>query len=222
MTGCARPDSHANWRAVQFTDHLLKHIEKRLQYYQSLTEMSPLDVQEERKLIQLRMSKTMGILRSREKIKKALDENRAALERRTSFGVENRSRLADYLRNEDLLFTERACLESTRFLLQSLNAGRGSYLIADMQDLPGLVTEPDGKPGSKPDGGRSLPWASGGPPDRSVDSKIVNYEIDDGGVEHVGFEPVRPIPETDEWFEQVWKECIGERRFRDHAEGDAV
>lgn len=181
---------------ASFSDKTLDSIEKRLDCLDGLTQKPEcLDIETERKMIQTRMAEALGILRNPEQIEKAIKSNQQMSERRRSFGIEYRAQLTAYLKNEDLLMTERAFLMSAQALIKVLEGGRGSYLIGD----PGRIAEVLRQPGQKSHFNERLP-------DSSEDHRIVQYWIDDQNRDHVGFEPVRPLPDDPIWFEQVWKE----------------
>ncbi len=148
----------------------------------------------ERKIIQKRMSEVMGIVRSPNDITDALKNNIEMIEAHRSGGLTDRSKLLAFVRNEDLLITERAFLASAKFLLDNLSGPRGSYLVKKDNNIKDLL---DGALRKK-----SVDIA----PDNSFDDRIVECTLDENLSTHTRFVPVRPIPDESIWFEAVWAE----------------
>ena len=89
----------------------------------------------ERNSIQRRASSTLGIVRNIPVIDNAINENEEMIQIHLEGGIEDRSSLLAFLKNEDLLITERAFLESAKSLLSGLNGGRGPFLTGNQEEL---------------------------------------------------------------------------------------
>lgn len=146
----------------------------------------------ERKIIQRRMSEVMGIVRSTNDIADALKDNRDMIEAHRSGGLVNRGELLSFVRNEDLLITERAFLASAKFLLDNLSGPRGSYLVERSIVIKDLLDDALKN--------KSVDIA----PDESLNDRIVECTLDENLFAHTRFVPVRPIPNESIWFEAVW------------------
>ncbi|MBN1532784.1 MAG: FAD-binding protein [Spirochaetes bacterium] len=151
--------------------------------------------------VRRRMSRSMGIIRNRAALEGALGENRRMWEESRDCGAASPEGIMPLLELQDLLLTERAFLENTLALLQRLNGGRGSFLVAREGDVFIIDSE------ERCTGIREAPL------DRSLGSVIVETSMDAGGRFFSTFVPVRPVPDPDSWFENVW------RRYRERNEG---
>jgi len=170
-----------------------------------------IDPEEERRRIQERMSKTMGIVRNLEANQNAINENEAMQKEHAGAGINHSGELSVFLKNEDLLITERALLESARILLSRFKTppdhpitpcppadqvgytqGRGSFIIGDLADI---VQET----GSSVCIARC--W-----PDTSLNHVILEVWYNDLGKIHTKWVDVRPLPTTEDWFETVWSD----------------
>jgi hypothetical protein len=170
-----------------------------------------IDPEEERRRIQERMSKTMGIVRDLEIIQNAIYENEAMQKEHAGAGINHPGELSVFLKNEDLLITERALLESARILLSRFKTppdhpiptcpsgdkvgytqGRGSFIIGDLADI---VQET----------GSSVCIAECWP-DPSLNHVILEVWYNDLGKIHTKWVDVRPLPTTEDWFETVWSD----------------
>lgn len=151
-----------------------------------------IDVQQERNRIQRRMSEVMGIVRNVRDIAGALAENREMIETHRSGVPTDRGELFAFVKNEDLLITERACLASARLLLEALSGPRGSFLVGDIDVIDNLTA---GGSGGKPVDVL---------PDESINDRVVECVLDDTLSAHVRFVPVRPVVRESPWFETTW------------------
>ncbi len=187
-----------------FSTKVLGEIKNRLSDYESLIQKEKLlDISGERNLIQSRMSETLGIIRNGARIDKAILYNEEMQTRRRSFGIKNYGQLAPYLKNLDLLITERAFLESAKFLQQSLKTGRGSFLTGDLEDY--FVRASDSK---------MMFHCDEQLPDLSLNDQVIQFQMDNRGNGTIKLEPVRPIPCEENWFEQVWKDYREGKHFQ--------
>ncbi|MCP4757530.1 MAG: FAD-binding protein [Proteobacteria bacterium] len=180
-------------------------IETKLDHLNSLHDNDKpvlVDPVEERKTIQQRMSTAMGIVRNLDTVETALEENERMLETHNNAGIPDKALLPCFLKNEDLLLTERAFLESARRTLQVLKGGRGSYLIGELQDFLSPTENKVQKAGE-----------SVTIPDDSLNNRIVEFSFDSTGKGRTNLAKVRPIPTEDNWFEKVWAEYRDGKHF---------
>jgi len=162
-------------------------IEKKLKRLNSLTSREiVVDLHGDREQIQRRMSESMGIVRSSDKIRDALEKNLEMQEMYSRSGVSTIENVIPLLKNEDLLITEQAFLESALLLAQHLKGGRGSYLFGNVKKHISELTE--------------------NIPDHSLDSQIIEFRFNRSGKAFTELVPVRPIPSPDNWFEKVWRD----------------
>lgn len=143
----------------------------------------------ERRTMQERMSRTMGIMRDREGIAGAMAENAAMLARNLDGSLADRTRLADHLVTIDLLRTEAAALSSMARLLEELRGPRGSFLLGGADTRLDDVIARRG---------------SGIELDAHLNDRVTECVLEDGDRFRAEPVPVRPIPGEDRWFETVW------------------
>lgn len=151
------------------------------------------DWQKERDAFQDRMSISGAFLRREPDIVRALDETREQLARFDADGLEcdNAADLSEQLRNRYLLL---ACNVYLQAILQQIRDGVGSRGGSAVLD----------------DGGRAIhPKVSFriANEDQSFRTKVQEATLLPDGTVDITWRPVRPIPETDGWFETVWKAC---------------
>lgn len=197
-----RIDSNRQPLHREASSEIQRQVETHLSAYRLLTQAdSKLDIALERSTLQRRMSETLGIFRDPSAIEKAIESNERTQQQRKNSGIKGYYQLADYLKNEDLLITERAFLESNRLLLQKIKKGRGSFLIVDLVRF-------------KEDWVENLNEISGlDLPDSSLNNMIIEYTFDEKGQSRSSLEPVRSLPGEDDWFESVWKDYQENKHF---------
>ncbi|MBN1573049.1 MAG: FAD-binding protein [Deltaproteobacteria bacterium] len=152
-----------------------------------------IDPAAERGVIQERMSAVMGIVRNRAEIKSALEENKKMFERHKSAGVEDRGDIPAFLKNEDLLLTERGFLESALELLKGLKGSRGSFLVGRLDELVDLYIESAGR-------GIEIDI------DESNGDTVVEFAYDENLNGRTRLVKARKIPSQEGWFEEDWRE----------------
>ncbi len=131
-----------------------------------------------------RMSDSAAFLRNMEKIKAAIGETERDLANfAKDYAVCEREALRDALINRDILETQFVFLSAIRDYIGNGGKSRGSYLIlqGNETDLLDVKAEID--------------------TEHTDFVQIIGYS-DDYMVSF--FEPVRPIPESEQWFETVW------------------
>ena len=147
---------------------------------------------DERLKIQKRVSASLGIIRSVAETKKAMSGNARQLHKHLSSGVKDLSEVRAWLKNIDLLVTERAMLDASLKLLERLKKSRGAFVYKEKgnQDSGYVPTE-----------GKSKNRLS---KDKALTNMVIETWLDGTGRVHSAFVPVRPVPEPQDWFETVW------------------
>ena len=163
------------------------------------------DWKEERKIMQARMSKSGAFLREKESLETALKETRAQLANLQNDGLASASsaELSERLRTRSLVFAAAVYLAA---MLEQVEAGVGSRGGS-------AVLTPDGR--SVHD---KLPFRIADE-DRSFRASVQEITAAPDGSTEIRRVPCRPIPETNGWFETVWKACR-EKRIYDLTRGD--
>jgi succinate dehydrogenase/fumarate reductase flavoprotein subunit len=157
------------------------------------------DMQDFRKTSQRLMSKVAAHIRKGEWIKEALQESEAALSKLNSGKVRlnSQAELLEFFQNRQLLLTQIAVLKSIDLYLERGGGSRGSYLVLD-------------------DSGESVKSLDAGWKFR-LELKELRREIleytNKNGEHFMQWVPVRPIPEDDFWFENVWQDYINKKIF---------
>lgn len=177
----------------EFVSSSTPFVTEKLAYMNSLHDAAEqVDPVQERNEIQQRMSSVLGIIRNPDAVEQALKQNGRMLKEHRKKGVDRKFRISFFLKNEDLLITERAFLESASCLLKRIKGGRGSFLIGAIADfLPA--------PGRTTFDGKSIP-------DESLNHMALEYRCDRAGRKLTRFREVRAIPEETYWFEKVWSD----------------
>ncbi len=140
--------------------------------------------------VQRRMSDSAAAIRHTESMQKALDETKAELENLChAVGVSDKRELFLYYKLKDILLSQQALLTAMIDYAQTIGATRGSALYYDKQGRlrEGLeemfrFTLEDGTAGQSV---QELRYGSDG------------YTVE--------WRAVRPIPQTDDFFENVWR-----------------
>ncbi len=147
---------------------------------------------EERLKIQKRASSALGIIRGISGTKKAMSANSGQLRKHLSSGVKEISEVRAWLKNIDILIAERAMLDASLKLLESLRQGRGSFIYREKGNEDSVCIPAEGKSKSRPGKGKALT------------GMVIETWFDKRGNTHSEFVPVRPVPDPDDWFEAVW------------------
>ncbi len=139
-----------------------------------------------------RMSFSAAFLRDIERVEDAIEKTGAAL---ASFAKDHalseREYLRDALVNRDILITQLVYLSAIRDYIADGGKSRGSYLVMKSGCDP-LMTPPE--------------------LDTAHAAYVQNTVLKRDYTVESTFEPCRPIPESEQWFEKVWN------RFREEAE----
>ncbi len=153
-----------------------------------------LDLKNEKRMLGRRMTKYGACIRTTEGIRKAISENREQWERLLQLDrLEKSTQLKEYYQLKQLLISQYVYLHAMLDYDKQVGISRGSYLIYNPEG-----TLPDGK---LDETFRSITKET----DTTVLQEIT-YDAAAGSCK-VRWRPVRPLPEEDTWFENVWKKC---------------
>jgi len=145
--------------------------------------------------IQSRMTRAGAHIRSAPEVDTACREAWAACERAVDgAAAATVGELGDVFHNVEMAIAHAAYLQSIREYLACSGRSRGSFLVLD----------PEGEPACEALGDR---WRfSLNPSGAFVDQHVLEITVDGGWRPHTVWTPVRPIPDTDTWFESVWRD----------------
>ena len=151
------------------------------------------DWKEQRAIMQARMSRSGAFLREQDALKTALQETRAQLANLQNDGLASSSaaELSERLRTRSLVFSAAVYLAA---MLEQVEAGVGSRGGSVVLTLDGRTVHP------------KLPFRIADE-DRSFRASVQMVTAAPDGSTEIHRVPCRPIPETDGWFETVWKAC---------------
>ena len=150
-----------------------------------------LDLAEEKKCMQMRMSRCGANIRARGEIERALKENAAQLCRIETAPVAEAAQMKHYYRLRDLLVSQRMYLSAILDYIDRGGKSRGSYLVYDeLGQLPA----------------KNLPESFRFSLDMGALAGVVQEAEYADGVCRFFWRDVRPIPGDDSWFESVWKQ----------------
>ncbi len=155
-----------------------------------------------RKTLGQRMSASGGVVRSLVKVRAAKEEAKNQLEslgKQTVLGSVNELPFA--YKNWDLLLTQYVYLTAIEDYIEKGGGSRGSYLIFNEQGDKPLAQLPDEfrffiDDGSLNDKVQEIIY------DKAVNKNIIDWSA------------VRPIPEEDNWFENVWNAYMRDEIIR--------
>lgn len=145
--------------------------------------------------VQERMSRSAAHLRSREGVAVAVEGARRLLEALpATLRVSDPMGLKTAFWAADLCLTHRVWLESILTYLEAGGGSRGSFLVMDPEgELPAEMLEEEWR-------------CRGHGPGPPADGEILESRVARSGeVEH-RWVPVRPVPEEEGWFEEIWRE----------------
>lgn len=149
-----------------------------------------------RRELQERMTRVGAHIRRLSDVSVALDEARKQLKLIESgeVTISSAKELVTLFQNRQLCFAQIAVLESIKGYLEKGGGSRGSYMVMDDEGIevhPALGKE----------------WRMK-PEDESLRKVILQCEYDSNEGFSLSWEKVRPIPEDDFWFENVWNEYV--------------
>ncbi|NLC68787.1 MAG: FAD-binding protein [Clostridiaceae bacterium] len=161
-------------------------------------------VMEARRRMQKRMSKSGAHIRSYEEVLKAIEKIRKEIENLDkNIMLSSMKELPDTFRNRDIAITQYVYLNAIKEYMEKGGKSRGSYLVHDDEGM--LPVE-------------NLPEIFRFSLEKGDLSKIVNeieLETKNDSLKIVSeWKPVRPIPVSDQWFENVWRDYRDKKVFR--------
>ena len=145
--------------------------------------------------IQERMSRAAAHVRDPDLVEEALITARRLWQRvRKDLRVSSAKSLPVAFRATDLCLTHVTYLEAIRAYLKAGGRSRGSVVVLDPSgELPAKTLDDQ--------------WRfCSNERDASVDSEILEIRLDDDEQVVKQWVPVRPVPDSDEWFEVMWRD----------------
>jgi uncharacterized protein YoaH (UPF0181 family) len=168
-----------------------------------------LDWRKERQIFQQRMSRKCAFIRQEGQIAEALQEAVEQLDALKQDGLACGSApaLAEALRNIQLLTAQLLYLETTLKQVQDGVGSRGSALVLAAG-------------GKRVHPALSEQWCAI-PEDTAFRNRLLTATLHENGAVEMQWEEARPVPHTDGWFENVWRdfrnhEIYGENHGRQH------
>jgi hypothetical protein len=152
---------------------------------------------ETRRELQQRMTAHGAHIRDPRTIEQARSDAWALYERlRTGMKISSARKWPDAFKNLDLCLTHALYLEAIAEYLARGGKSRGSYLVMD----------PEGEPPCEALGEE---WRFSLTPESAwISDHICEVFLDGSGNPVKRWVPVRPIPEEEAWFENVWNEFL--------------
>ena len=184
---------YANWSLdMESATHIAKERIAKLAAWCKQAKQSNIDWQSDRRVMQRRMSCCGGAIRSPAELETAVAETQDQLERLYCEGVsftDHRGQI-EALRNRQLTFAALSYLQAIRFAVQSSVGSRGSAVVLDPN-------------GVLPHAQLDATWRIASENAEFRDKVLVTRCTAAGETSH-RYEPCRPIPESDLWFETAW------------------
>jgi hypothetical protein len=164
----------------------------------------PSYIERTRREIQERMSACGAVVRNPQEVETAAaDAWELWRKLRSEMRVRSAGRLPEAFKNLDLCLTHALYVEAIAEYLKKGGKSRGSYLVLDpagAEPCPALGGE----------------WRfSLNQKGAFVDQKILEISLDEKGTVNRKWAEIRPIPRTEGWFENVWKEYREDRIVRE-------
>jgi hypothetical protein len=111
-------------------------------------------------------------------------------------GISSAEKLTEAFKNLDLCLTHALYLEAIGEYLEKGGQSRGSYLVLNPE-------------GNTPCDSLGDEWKFLlNDPDSFVNQKILEVSLDSGGNILKQWVDIRPIPQEDNWFENVWNQYL--------------
>ena len=200
---------YADWSLdVEATTQLAQQRVTELTHWCELAKQSNIDWQSDRHAMQRRMSRCGSAIRSLPELEAAVSETAQQYERLLREGVsftDHRGQI-EALRNRQLTFAALTCLQAIRFAVQSGVGSRGSAIVLDPNGVA-LHEQLD-------ETWRIAPENADFRDKVLVTQCKVSNRYPSGNVALQGdrnqdqathyYEPCRPIPDSDLWFETAW------------------
>ncbi|MBE6367632.1 MAG: FAD-binding protein [Lentisphaerae bacterium] len=156
----------------------------------------------ERMEFQQRMSNAGAFVRSCDKVTEALDGAYRQMARLNQDGLGNLTTLemAENLRNRQLCLAHIYYLEAVLMQIDHIGSRGGSLVLSNDGEV---ISEKLG-----------TAWRIK-PENPAYRNYIMYSQLNVSGYPEFGFEKCRPIPESDGWFENVWRACREKRIYDD-------
>jgi len=156
---------------------------------------------EVRQEIQRRMTEDAAFMRSPERVQEALSDAKHLWQRlKKGMKIAGPTQLVEAVQNHHLCLTHIAFLTALDYLLAQGGGSRGSYMVLDRAGS--LIVE-------TPEGAR-LPHR---PENLSMRDEIIEVKMTAPGEFETWATPVRPLPQDDSWYENVWREWREKRIY---------
>ena len=150
------------------------------------------DWRKEKKILGERMTACGANIRNLEQVKKGIEENQEQIKKLETLRVSTVRDMGFYYRIRDLLVSQFVYLKAILDYIEKGGKSRGSYLIYDPEGILPFEGLPEKFRFSLEQGNFS--------------KKVQEIQYADGECQ-VFWRAVRPIPQEEDWFEQVWKKC---------------
>ena len=179
-----------------FADSVQNQVAKKLAFADSFAANKgrASHLAEQREAMQNRMTGCGAHIRSLDKIEQAICECRAELKSfTTETKIATNQEMPQAFMNRDILITQYVYLCAIREYIRKGGGSRGSYLVQNTKGTLPLPTLPEDFRFSLDDG--------------KLLESLCEIALDADSMEcQCEWKPVRPIPEDDNWFENVWAE----------------
>ena len=182
-------------RFEQPGDTVLSAVQNELKTLSAMTggSLSRGDILARRAAMGKRMSECAAFLRNEKKLREAMAECREELLRFCEdYCLQNPDDMMDALVNRDILQTQLTYFGAILDYIGDGGKSRGSYLLLKDDDADLLSAAPE--------------------IDTAHAAFVQNTFLDGDLSVHSFFESVRPLPESDQWFENVWNRFRREHR----------
>lgn len=150
------------------------------------------DWRKEKKTLGERMTACGANIRNMEQVKAGIEENQKQMKELETLRVATVRDMGFYYRIRDLLVSQFVYLQAILDYIEKGGKSRGSYLIYDSEGVLPFEGLPEKFRFSLEKG--------------EFSGKIQEIQYANGECQ-VFWRTVRPIPQEEDWFEQVWKEC---------------
>jgi hypothetical protein len=139
-------------------------------------------------------------VREQDKVEKALEEAYAQIKRFSLIKIKNENEIPEAFKNRHLVLAHTAYLEAIRFYLKNDGGSRGSYLVMSKEGVSVLAGILD-----------QWTYKSENP---SLREKIIETILKNGHFE-CNLGDRRPLPQQDDWFENVWNDFLTGKVYKD-------
>jgi succinate dehydrogenase/fumarate reductase flavoprotein subunit len=209
QVGSLRAALYIAWRyaddpplEMEFLDAVREQITDRIAFAEKVIDPSQekdVLIQDARMEIRERMTAWGAHIRDPEKIEQAIAQAWDLYQKlQNDMRISSVKKLHEAFKNMDLCLTHALYLEAIEEYMQKGGQSRGSY----------LVMNPEGKP---PCNELGIEWKFLlNNPDSFVNNHILEVSLDSGGILSKQWVDIRPIPDEDTWFENVWSRFLND------------